>query len=108
MTIVQVREDPENYVEGETPPIYMITTSNNVRMYKVNYNHGSNELVEEANIDIVINIADPLRKENVDAKITMTPEHIDVGRQHLVVMSPVDCAANVIKLAADAPVTTDD
>lgn len=27
-------------------------------------------------------------------KIAMTPEHIDVGRKHFVVMSPVNCASD--------------
>ena len=83
MTLVQVREDPENYVSGSYPDIYMIDTGNNDYFIKVTYNSGDNTISVDSSVAI-----------DSTYHVTMTPKHVDVGRQHFVVMSPIDCSAD--------------
>ena len=82
MTIVQVREDPENYVEGSYPDLYLIDTQNSGYLFKMVYNKAA------GTIDLAAAIVIPAAYH-----ISMTPEHVDVGRLHFVVLSPIDCSA---------------
>lgn len=85
MTIVQVREDPENTLEGANyvvPDLFAIDTGNNGYLMKVVYDNGSDTITVDASYAIP-----------AEYKIQMKPEHVDVGRQHFVVMSPINCEA---------------
>ena len=61
----------------------MIDTGNDGYLIKVVFNDGSETIEVESSVAIP-----------PEYKISMTPEHVDVGRQHFVVMSPIDCAAD--------------
>ena len=83
MTIIQVREDPENYVEGEYPPLYLVDTGNNDYLIKVVFADATETITVDSSVAIP-----------AEYKIEMKLEHVDVGRQHFVVMSPIDCSAD--------------
>lgn len=86
MTIVQVREDPENTLDGTdyvVPDLYAIDTGNNDYVLKVQYNDQTDTITVIDSVQIA-----------PEKKITMKPEHFDVGRKHFVIMSPIDCSAD--------------
>lgn len=60
----------------------MIDTSDSTGLGKASYAAGTDTI----SIDSAIAIPP-------EAKISMTPEHVDVGRQHFVALSSIDCAA---------------
>jgi len=92
MTIMQVREDPDNTKEGTDyvlPDMYAVDTggtgltANAPYLMKVAYDHGTAITVTSSVV----------MKETFKIQ-TLTPEHIDVGRLHFVVMSPVNCLSD--------------
>jgi len=98
MTIVQVREDPENTADGAAyvvPDLYAIDTGNDGYLMKVVYADGTDTITVDSSVAIP-----------AEYKIQMTPEHVDVGRQHFVVMSPINCAATYDSASSTGSVVT--
>lgn len=89
LTIVQVREDPENYASGSYPDLYAIDTSlASPYLLKVVYDDAGDTI----SVDVASSVAIPTEYKI----ITMSPAWVDVGRQHFVVLSPIDCAADEV------------
>ena len=57
MTLVQVREDPENYVSGSYPDIYMIDTGNNDYFIKVTYDSGVTRFCRAGGLGAATNVS---------------------------------------------------
>jgi len=70
------------------PDLYMIDTGNNGYLFKVTYDNVGNAITVDT--AATASIAIP-----AETKITqMAPEHVDVGRHHFVVLSPVNCESD--------------
>lgn len=79
MTLIQPREAPDNYVAGTPPPIYGLHKTG----YILKFTWGSNKLTMTAPSIVV----------PIDHGITVSPEHLDVGRKYLTLMAPTQCAS---------------
>lgn len=80
-TLIQAREDPDNYVSGTYPPIFGL--HDNGYIQKFTWAEGGDTLTTTVDYLTV----------PIDHLITVSPEHLDVGRQQLVILSPSQCGA---------------
>lgn len=66
MTLIQAREDPDNYVSGTFPDIYGL--------------HGSGYIQKFTWSASTLTMTADYLTVPIDHKITVSPEHLDVGR----------------------------
>lgn len=80
LTLVQAREDPDNYVEGTQIPIYGI--------------HGNGYIQKFTWTTPTLATTFPSIVVPIDHQITISPEHLDVGPTKIVILSGTQCASN--------------
>lgn len=99
LTIIQVSEDPENTLDGTSyvvPDLYAIDLGIDGYVMKVTFNNADDTISVASKVEIP-----------TEYKISLTPEHFDVGRQHFVVLSPIDCSATYNVDSVDPSIITD-
>ena len=79
-TLVQAREDPDNYVSGTTSTIWAIYGSGYIQ--KLSWSSPTLSMTADY-------VTIP-----IDKQITVSPEHLDVGRKYIVILSGSHCAAD--------------
>jgi hypothetical protein len=78
-TLIQAREDPDNYVSETIPDIFGLNLSGYIQKFT-----WSSPVLSMTSPSIVV----PISKA-----ITISAEHVDVGHKYLVTLSPSDCSA---------------
>lgn len=92
LTLIQAREDPDTYVSGTMNDIYGLQqTGNSGYIQKFTWASGGDTLTHTTEYITV----------PIDHMITVSAEHLDIGKEQLVLLSPAQCAAS------DDPDTTD-
>ena len=77
LTLLQAREDPDNYVSGTFPDIYGVHDSGYIQKFTWSKPN--------------LSTTSPSITVPIDKAITVSPEHMDVGRTRLVLLSPSQC-----------------
>jgi len=89
VTLIQARQEPDNYVSGTYADIYGLFRNGYIQ--KFTWAAGGDTLTMTADYITV----------PVDHAISVSPEHLDMGHEQFVILSPSQCAAS------DDPDTTD-